>query len=566
VLNITWIKGMGANNTYIERNTVSSWSRGSGTVVYNDTGTYFNDTNLSMNTLYYYQAWGFANWTYNDTTYWQYSSDYSSNSNTTDNVDPPYAGSSDYDTTNFRVNLTWTSGNNSDYDVVVQNNNTYATSPTDGWVRQNSSSNSSNYFNVSINQGAYFTVWSYNETAELYSATGLNIGWGVININVFDENRPWIPITDYTVFITDEEGDETYYETNHNNPTMISFESIPFGENTIIQISHPDYEQHTLYIDLYENIYYNYTFYLPSIEAPPDGDGDGDGGGGDCITRPYLDSVTVTDPTVDAVITLTYILEDIVEVHIFNDSFYGTYGGWVPVPTDKFTYTETTVTINKSVLDVNTTMARAHYYYEDCDPYEPPALYYIRVVESYETDYGISDRAVENAKVNFQRYINTTDSYQDISILLTDANGYVDLYLMPGAIYKVTITKNGYITKSSNYQPAPPNEYGQTVEKVFRIEQEAGGDVEGYEEEYEYDVFTNITWTIYPMGTQHHSQFTIWFNITSSDCQLEWYSMAVWYYNISNSTWIQLSNQNETDPCGGQLSYAIPNVTGRYAE
>jgi len=562
-LNLTWTKGTGANNTYIERNTLSSWSRGSGTTIYNSTGQYYNDTGLQTGVTYYYQAWAYAEWFYNGTNYWVYSTLFDTHYNTTQTVDPPYNGSSSYDTTNLRINLTWTSGNLSDYDVVVQNNNTWATSPSDGWVRQNSSVNDSNYFNGSVDYGAYFTIWSYNETGNIYSTTGLNIPWGAMEINVYDENSPWIPVVNYTLFITNAEGDETYYRESITNPQIISFDDIPFGEDTIIQINHPSYEQRVWHVDLYQNTYYNYTFYLPSIETPPGDDPDNpDNPSGDCTTRSYLDSISVTNPAVDAVISLTYELTDIIEVHIFNDSFFGTYGGWVPVSSDKFSFTSTTVTIDNSVLDINTTIARVHYYYEDCDTYEPPALYYIRVVESYETDYGISDRAVENALVTFQRYINTTDSYEDISILLTDANGYVDLYLMPGVIYKVIISKDGYVTKSSSFQPAPPNEYGQTTEKVFRIDEEAPSSDDPTVDD---NVFKNIDWTFEPMSVQQYDAFTVWFNITSSDCKLEWYRMLVWYYNSSNSTWVLLSSQNDTTACGGQLLYNITNVTGKYA-
>jgi len=38
-INLSWTKGTGATNTYIEWNTISSWSRGAGTLLYNSTGT-----------------------------------------------------------------------------------------------------------------------------------------------------------------------------------------------------------------------------------------------------------------------------------------------------------------------------------------------------------------------------------------------------------------------------------------------------------------------------------------------------------------------------------------------
>jgi len=58
-IDLSWSKGNSADTTYIERNTVVSWNRGEGTLVYNDTGTGFSDTGLNDNTRYYYQAWSY---------------------------------------------------------------------------------------------------------------------------------------------------------------------------------------------------------------------------------------------------------------------------------------------------------------------------------------------------------------------------------------------------------------------------------------------------------------------------------------------------------------------------
>jgi len=52
---LTWTAGDGANTTYIERNTSGDtvWARGTGTLVYNDTGTSCEDTGLSGGITYY---------------------------------------------------------------------------------------------------------------------------------------------------------------------------------------------------------------------------------------------------------------------------------------------------------------------------------------------------------------------------------------------------------------------------------------------------------------------------------------------------------------------------------
>jgi len=58
-IDLSWTKNSSANTTYIERSTSSSWSKGSGTEVYNDTGTSKTDSSLSSGTTYYYQAWSY---------------------------------------------------------------------------------------------------------------------------------------------------------------------------------------------------------------------------------------------------------------------------------------------------------------------------------------------------------------------------------------------------------------------------------------------------------------------------------------------------------------------------
>jgi len=82
-LNLTWVKGTGANNTVIERNAtaVTNWSRGEGTEIYNGTGTTYIDSDLLFNVEYYYQVWSYSEWSYNPTLY-QYSDDNASDSET----------------------------------------------------------------------------------------------------------------------------------------------------------------------------------------------------------------------------------------------------------------------------------------------------------------------------------------------------------------------------------------------------------------------------------------------------------------------------------------------------
>jgi len=56
-INLTWTKGTGATNTYIEWNTVSSWSRGAGTLLYNNTGTSATLTDVPAGATRYFEFW-----------------------------------------------------------------------------------------------------------------------------------------------------------------------------------------------------------------------------------------------------------------------------------------------------------------------------------------------------------------------------------------------------------------------------------------------------------------------------------------------------------------------------
>lgn len=61
--NLSWTKGVNnVSTTYIERNATgvtSPWAIGTGTEIYNSTGTSYLDTGLNCNVHYYYQAWSY---------------------------------------------------------------------------------------------------------------------------------------------------------------------------------------------------------------------------------------------------------------------------------------------------------------------------------------------------------------------------------------------------------------------------------------------------------------------------------------------------------------------------
>lgn len=471
------------------------------------------------------------------------------------NITAPYNYTSSYNTTTTSLNLTWHAGNYTDrYIVVRKNSSSFPTSITDGYIVQNLTKKSYNESSV-LSTRAY-SVFGYNKTTRSFSAP-LCVPWGAIGTNCFNESNPSQAIP-FDLEVSNQGGTIVYKRTGLTNTHFIDVNNIPYGTNTVFILDSVGYKQRIYYKDIALNTFYNFSFYLPPSQThggnttPP----------GDCTLRLYTNSINVSSYTSDAIITLSHPVEDIVTVEIYNRSLYISYGGWIMIPESKYTVTTTQITINKTVLDKNTSMARVTYYYLYCpgDVILTP-LYYLRVVETIETEYSTYDRGVEGAKVDIKRYVNTTGIYVSVAQPLTDANGYVNVYLVPGVLYKVLITKTGYNNALADYIPAPANQFGQTAEKTFRITINESSITPG---DIDF-LFKNIIWSIEPTGIRHPGAFTIWFNITSNDNKLQWYSMRILFYNTTNYTWVTIFYQNDTNAGGGSISFNVPNVTGRYA-
>lgn len=55
-VDLTWVKAKNADTTYIERNNITTWKRGEGVMIYNDTGEHYLDI-IPAFSHYFYQAW-----------------------------------------------------------------------------------------------------------------------------------------------------------------------------------------------------------------------------------------------------------------------------------------------------------------------------------------------------------------------------------------------------------------------------------------------------------------------------------------------------------------------------
>lgn len=74
------------------------------------------------------------------------------------------------------------------------------------------------------------------------------------------------------------------------------------------------------------------------------------------------------------------------------------------------------------------------------------------------------DKPIEDAEIQIKRYINETEGFKNVTVVLTDANGYAPVHLIPGQLYKVIIMKAGYDTEISDYIPS-----STTLAHTFRL-------------------------------------------------------------------------------------------------
>jgi hypothetical protein len=187
--------------------------------------------------------------------------------------------------------------------------------------------------------------------------------------------------------------------------------------------------------------------------------------------------------------------------------------------------------------------------------------YNIRIVYTIKSDFQEFDRPIRDAWIVIKRFINATGTYEIMSILITDTNGYANVFLLPSVLYIFEISSHPrFHDLVADWNPIPINAYQVPDVKIFRLELI---DYEFQPGDYTY-LMDNITWSFSPTNTQYTGAIPFSFHIVSSDGKLQWYRMTVEFYNVSNKTWVMLYNGNDSTSTGGYLNYTTPNITGQY--
>ena len=357
-ITLDWTQSSNGNYTIVEYNTVSSWARGTGTEIYNGTAVNHSEWNLTGRTLYYFGCWGFNESFHN----------YSNVVYTNNHTGPTNPTNINTDIDGTTLNFTWTKNSRAQNTVIIRKENSYPSVIGDGTEIYNGSA--VGYDDTTFTTSMFYTFFAHNITCHI-SSTGQQSEWGALKIYVYDENTSEA-IYNYTVFVTNQSGSETYEKYSDGNQIVtIDISSLPTGENVIVKINASVFDG-------------NYT---------------SDCVGYDCdnmtnITIEYEDRVYYIDIAPNTFYNLSTYLPRVIDSYLYRLTVYGPIG-----------------------------------------------------------EYG-SNPPVEDATMDIKRYINSTVGWESIGIYITDGEGNIYIYLIPGELYKITITHDDYLTSISDYIPS----------------------------------------------------------------------------------------------------------------
>jgi len=360
--------------------------------------------------------------------------------------------------------------------------------------------------------------------------------WGSVKASVWNESNMSQAIL-FDIFITNEEGTETYEQKNCSYTILMNTSDLPQGDRTVFILQSTGYKMRTYYYDIELGFNYTFDFYLPPYEEKLQGSPPNQAvkttsdianvvnhlnnliipmtyvaidivsvyvydTHSNNVERTKMNVEDVTNPANNLFIPMDFTATDIIGVYVYNIS--SGYGTWESIADSAFIYDENgpNITIAANQLNVNTTKGRVDYYYI----YEEPGTsypswdlvsdedweYYVdgpnttifasglnenvtqgRVDYTYKYTEGAvteiplyvvsvigpageysNGGPLEGVELEFKRYNEYNDTWVNVSVLYTDANGQVSIYLIPHVLYKVKISKDDYDTEFADFIPS----------------------------------------------------------------------------------------------------------------
>jgi len=351
-------------------------------------------------------------------------------------VGNPIGISSNY--LNTELGFNWTLGYRNDRVILVSSNGSGVSSPDDAIAVAVYNGTGTSCIDTGITSNhRYYTIFGYNTTDELYSS-GLNVPWGGMSINVFDEDT-LAPLI-FDIFVTNQQGTQTYYAEYMSNTLYISLDDLPQGSNVAVHISaNTSYNIMSEYFSGYQrdglNRQNSTTTYIQLAKIP---------------LNKTSTTVTCINTSGNSKSTPGFILVDNI-ITIYPDAANEFNSVYV-----NYSYTQ----YRSRTYYFDTIMTNVFY---TLDAYlastEITNLYLLSVV-GVQGEF--SSPPLSDVSISIRRYLGGT--FQNVSILLTDANGQVEAYLIPNILYKCVLVKDGYETTYVDYIPS-----GSVFTHTFRM-------------------------------------------------------------------------------------------------
>lgn len=530
-LRVSWnnaSKGTGVNmTTYIRYSTSSTpLTRSDGVFLYNGTGNSTNITNWIHATTYYVSAWHYI--TGGSSAHW--SDSYSSASYTTPTTVHVFAVTV---VKNNSINLSWTNG--AGKTVIVRNATIDPTSPDNGIKVYNGTATTFSDTGLIPSHKYYYRAFCFNTTW----------GYNPDNCSLNQYTRPNKPYNTNTTVVSYNSINITWLNGTGTTSTIIrkstTSQPLTITDGTQLYNGTLKYKVDTSITgtnNYYTLFSYNSTTHLFS-EATP-------------------------------------LIWYVVWVNVYNEVNNISITNWnisFSNPAGTQTYTKkgcsNPTLFNISNIPQGTNIGifvsaknyDSRQYYQDItihgnyninlylSPVNNTHLYYCQVVNTYSIP-------LKSVLMQFKVSLNGS-AYTIIDQLLTDDNGYVNLFLQSGINYKVVMTKTGYDTSISDWTPDVTN-YGIYYPKIFVMH------VTETNYTHEETVWDNISYTYSPENRYQNNSFNLFFNITSSNSKLNWYASTLYFWNTTTSVWNLLSSFNQSNAGGGSQHYTVPNTVGKY--
>ena len=508
-IGLTWTKGDGTVTTAIVRKNGSApASMGDGTIVYNGSSSSYTDSSAAgYQHFYMAKSWGGGNWSDNMTRLTVFP--------------PPCPPTSaiGHILSNNSLNISWVAGAGATNVTIVWKTGGYASSRADGKLVY--TGNNAYWIDGTLDEEKYYSIWSF--CGANYSSK-VDINYGSFIVNCFDEDNNSL---DFDIIVSRPGGgDDTYYRRNRSNPLIINVSLLPLGDDiSVVITAAEDYGNVSEYHDGYAASE-NQTITYITLEQVPMSKSVVN------VTCHNEDAGTNSYPpfTLDEdIVTINYDDADVFH-HIWVNYSYEVYG------------------------------SRTYYYDFDArsfyvlDAYLPDAalkhLYIARVVGPKDGEY--TNPPVSGADIVIKKLID--GEYKTISTLISDANGEAPVYLVPDTLYKLTISKDDYITIYPDWW-ADPDWYGMNYPKTFELK--VGVDP-GDEPDPIYNFFTEVDFTTVMQnnGTSENIQGVLY--ISFNDGLSSMTDTQIYIYEYYNETYTLV----DTDSRMGDntFSYYVENI------